>query len=1546
MRPPSTQRERRHTIARRVGIACAIISAWLPTHHTAAQTGPQDSRAYYAQHRDGSTAIVPALDQIITEAPPIPTDAVAFLGEGFNPSYSAPDHPSWLDITATNGLVSRQNGALGHYIDWSSSGSITLKMKDPNSRTRLAADSYTITGWFKASSRSSYNPLLSFSTRDPSYTITAADEERGPRLGINADGLATLHFFDDTIDYDYVWGPSKHSRLAIASKKRVDDSSWHHFAITYDTDTLTLYIDGLPQGQEELSSSNNLKHLHAVHIGEQTVKANSPTIELDTQEGRAVNSTITTSAAHDELFIYPRALAPRELQSLIHKRRTGLIRVWPFYNQQLKDIFNRNITDATTRPITPNATSAHTSALRSIQPPSSSSDTFFSTFDGVQELKGMTSYTVGAWLYIESEINANNAGKLLGLGCSYHLVSCRGISFGARYTQGKGAQLEAIITGGSSFNAITLTPSADSNAALPVGRWFFAALSADRDAQRFTLSVDGHPIASKNSASSLDVFSVIAGYGFNSHVNIATQNVRVGWVGLYNNALDPDTLAEQRLAGPTVWLDGQLTADNQPKDRSSFGQVVFQSGQRVFQPLIRYTGKAQDTATSNATTTGLMFDQAAGTAKQTAIIIDAVGPLADESFSFYAHIPNAAIQNGRFFPLIYRSTSNPSWYTPHLIQAVVTCHTAQCQLDVILPNRTAPDPSRPNTMQAWKASFPRQNDDMRIAISFDGTHAYATYNGTILNLAYDPAGRLFGHDNATIPTGHNFYRIGLQDSDPYMSEVTFKEVKLYARPLPAVELASLTQTCDTLRCAESGRSCSQAPDQLGTPVCAQCSAGFWSAISGPDLPTSCHAPRGLGQSCISDAQCGADQQCTNATNFLSGTYRDERGYFQSERIPNIKVCVAAGDATSQSAQDTRQYCDLLNRSTETSGAFHKCGSCKEYFTPPSTDPFTLPCLHSPDPNGEVGSTRHFDNPDFCQSRALLTITDEPYNARISANNIWDKNTLLSTYWGSFLKLINPYLDNTITGRTYKVCSATDQQQCERVLKRRFNLATNTCTSECAGGLAPAWSIISPQLCKKLYTNMHPFEFTPYWDPMIGHILYQPQTQLSSDRPSLERLYYATTLKQNLDGKPPHQARAELEAAGFGEYYLTRMIDGLYPVYTWRGHPKYNREPSDAQLRLSECMNPNSIFNDPEWNYQTCKPARQSNGARCPPASADPNNVGDPNNTCISGYCARDTKTCQDGNNVVERMRGTQGNEAKDGKDDASFAINRHKDGTVMVQETGNGQREYETKASVGFDATFFGKKFDIMSINPTIKSTSTGGAQVTSYYTFFGVDINAPMPSTTSACAGAGWDNGSFSAPNGCEFNTDVAAPSAGASFCFPMPESLEDKLSTERIFLAGPVPITVKASVTIDACIASESAAAPDGDLSFGVRPSLGVGVDMRGGVGGGIDGVIEVFAGVRAVITLIEVAFPVVFVLETVIAKDGEGQVVPNMFKIRLNNKVSAEFTLLSLLLSVFAETGVGPFFSFEVEFAIFEFGGFVFSQELANTALTEFNLDFNIP
>ena len=1281
----------------------------------------------------------------------------------------------------------------------------------------------------------------------------------------------------------------------LESASVVNDGKWHHFAIVFKgsgstskgAGYLTLFVDGYAEARTKgVDVGLELSLLEVGSVTADARAANSSNVR---------NNRLGSRTWQDEVMIYDRPLNEPEVRSLIDKTKLGISMILPPTSAQEYAADNAGYG---TKSTTANTSSTYQSEFKALTAPPTG---FQFGVDG-SGLHHASSFTIGAWIYLESK--PADGSKLFEL---KDAQNSSGVTLQTFYDDRvRRTGIKAIIrnTNGTTYS-VDQYPFNDYFPGTK--RWSFLSLTVDQATGKAITRLDGVFIGEG---------STQAGTPFRDGNLIATMPsvLDLAWLALYTKALSKDELMGQRSPGPLVWLD-RTVVNGRAVDWADYHDHEIDDGRRENVSLQRNPG---DNPASS-----LLFDLQNNNSKAVAATVSAYGALDDPTFSIYAHLnsENLYLHQNKYIPVFYKHVSNANIYSKHEFQSHIMCRTFQaCTLYVMAPDSAG-------ILRSYQTAFLIPPNGPRIAMSYDGNIPRVAISGELRTLTRIDYAQPYSHTGQAAPSGAYTFRFGLFPNENAVTMINYQEARIYARPLADVELEALGRTCSQLSCGEQGQSCFETFGAYnGTATCTSCAPGSYDSLSYESQGGICDAKSQAFEECAGDTEC-SDGVCMRGYSSPSNPEASQKYYCATNY--SSSACNTTCNALNRSCQTV--YGRLLSNPNATGGGY-SCGACKQYFSEPTEGDVTkIPCKWTP--TGEVGDV--VSSRLGCKSGVAESWLEPVFNVYSNRGPIEDKGWFLQNVWarygnqGGYISAVNGTYNTAITR-----CSALDQQQCEDLNRLWSN---GRCLPQCRANYRRVWSMLSPNACWKAWTNIlndgigSPQGTTPWWDGAVGHYLWMPH-HAGEGLPTKEHINYM--FRYDSGAFQPSDITA-LENIGVGPNYMKLVLD---PNLAAQFRAKY----PNKSLQVARCLATDSAFRDPQFNFRTCVAKRNPNGSACPPPGEPSQGDNGDHQFCVSNFCARDSKVCEDGTNNVEKVQGENRNDNQSGKSNTKFGLFHKNQTDVTAKESapGSRRRAYTAKSSNGAEAVFFGQSFDVFTINPSIASGQNGAASVTSSFRILGVTVATNSDPATS-CTGGKWENGSWSGSGECGINIDKPTLSGGNKLCLPVAEDWIEKKSKSFTFTAGPVPITVKAAPTIDVCVSLASAISSSGEFTFGVKPAVGFGGDLRGGIG--VEGpVVTAWAGIRAVLTVIEIGFPIVWVVKAQQRTNAQGSPVPDMFEILYNAKIALEMDILSGFLSIFAEVGVGPFTT-EWDLKVFEWKGFTFSKTLFESTVKKVVLDF---
>lgn len=416
------------------------------------------------------------------------------------------------------------------------------------------------------------------------------------------------------------------------------------------------------------------------------------------------------------------------------------------------------------------------------------------------------------------------------------------------------------------------------------------------------------------------------------------------------------------------------------------------------------------------------------------------------------------------------------------------------------------------------------------------------------------------------------------------------------------------------------------------------------------------------------------------------------------------------------------------------------------------------------------------------------------------------------------------------------------------------------------------------------------------------------------------------------------------------------------------------------------MKPNtgkSVYSSPH-NYHRCRPELQETDATCPPIGFTGTLLG--KDFCLSDYCSRETGTCQEQDHPMYQLGADGKGEGKEGKSAVKFGIVRLDDTSVNIEDSGAGtgkagktnDYQFDAKLSQNYVPCILGKpmpRTGLFSTKIAVDRTAGGSdcAQSESTIEVLGFKLDALIPNVEEAGLSncklidvtakenviqgqakkqrVGFEMCIKDESQQCKFTPENLLSLPLSQF-FPKPEVCvpTDELELPEVkkdFKEAIVPLIVAIGLELDMCISGAFGLDPDSKMpQLEIEPRVGVGVVARGGVGSGESGVYEVSAGVRLLLTLVSIGFPVTWGVQADAAlTDVNDNKIVGYLKIALVQRIAMALEFLSGEFGLYAKVEVGPF-GYEWTFNIFEWTGIKVEVTLAQHNLLSKIIDFEVP
>lgn len=1064
----------------------------------------------------------------------------------------------------------------------------------------------------------------------------------------------------------------------LESASVVNDGKWHHFAIVFKSSGstskgagyLTLFVDGYAEARSKGVDAG--LEFNQIEVGSVTADARAA------GSNNVRNNRLGSHSQQDEILVYDRPLNEPEVRSLIDKTKLGLSMLLPPTSAQEFAAANPGYGTTST---TANTSSTYRSEFKALTAPTSG---FEFRVDG-NGLHHASSFTIGTWIYLKSK--PADGTKL------FEMKDASGsgvVSLETFYDDRvRRSGIKAVIrnTNGSTYN-VDQYPFNDYFPG--TNRWSFLSLTVDQATGKATTRLDGIFIGEGSTKAGSPFFNGAITAKMSATLDLA-------WLGLYTKALSKDELIGQRSPGPLVWLDNTIL-NGRPFDRADYHDHEVDDGRRENVYLQRRSGDSPSTS--------LSFDLSDNSSRATATTVSAYGALDDPTFSIFAHVTGEMLffSQNKYIPVFYKHTSNANIYSKHEFQSHIMCRTySACTIYVM-----APDSSR--TLRAYQTAFLIDANGARIAMSYDGNIPRMAIDGKMRTLTPINYTQPYGHTGQAAPSGAYTFRFGMFDNENSLTSLSYLEARIYARPLADVELEALGRTCSRLDCGEQNQNCFETFGAYnGTATCTTCRHTSYDSLSYESQGGICDAKSQAFEVCAGDIEC-QDGVCLKSFSSASNPTASSNYYCASNY--SSSSCTATCNALNRSCETV--YGRLL-KNPDVSGGGYSCGGCRQYFSEPTEGDVTqIPCKWTP--TGEVGDV--VSSRLGCKSGVAESWNEPVFNVYSNRGPVEDKNWFLHNVWsryygqGGYISAINGTYYTAINR-----CSALDRQQCED-LNRLWS--GGRCLPQCRSNYRKVWSMLSPNACWTAWKNIlndgigAPNGRTPWWDGAIGHYLWMPH-HAGEGLPSKENINYM--FRYDSGAFQPSDITA-LENIGVGPNYMQLVLDPNLAANFRAKHP-------NKSLQIARCLASDSAFRDPQFNFRTCVAVRNPNGSVCPPIGEPSQGDNGDHQFCISNFCARDSKVCEDGTNNVEKVQGENRNDNQSGKSNTKFGIFHKNQTDVTAKEStpGSRRRAYTAKSSNGAEAVFFGQSFDVFTINPSIASGQNGAATVTSSFRILGITV-------------------------------------------------------------------------------------------------------------------------------------------------------------------------------------------------------------------------------
>lgn len=1365
---------------------------------------------------------------------------------------------------------------------------------------------------------------------------------------------------------------------------------------------LTLYVDGNVEDDQRLTLS--YPDSSTLYAGSAPLRDPSDLasvygrymIDATRQPNLNRQGRLGSVSDMDELFAYRRALSPGEVRALIHKNQTGLLRAWPpvpadeLLNAPQQGAFSFQL--ATSRSDRGYPFRDYRPTLQAL---SGTERRFDTQIPGVGvSSSGLSAFTLGAWLQLEDAEPA----RLLSWGRSNTGDDSITLSTTAQNGENK-LRVEIRRFDGTRQVLDQTAPGVF----LPRKRWVFVSITADPNAGTVTLRLDGYKLGELSGwSASMFRFNDI-NLHMNRNVKVLWSTLHDRALSFADQmrlrtsgpAMWLVTRTEEGHDGtwrPADWAN--LRAYSTSNDNRHAYLTALQDVPRFYREessgLLFGLMSGNDRISPRALTV-----KAEGPLSGEAFSAYGVVDLRHEPSPYGKYFPLIS-RHGQ---------GATSLSTPSFELRLMCFQSGRdfCYIFALRPDASGALKAKTGFFyvpgdRVGARPFP-------FAVSYDGADIKVVLDQSEIALRDDPLAvnaPQFPGLNKQRPGGVQTFWFGPLPGAQEVKHAWFS-LRLYPRALSSAELQAIGRTCAQLDCSATSKRCVEgARDQYAASVCAACSEGAIS-LAQPGVNDVCAPRRELFESCEGSGECGVGRACVDRTlSFEERTTRYIQQYsggpiLEDEQTAlrtsdTLRVCAAQSMTPEQCDAECAQHnrvCssqqEMYTRETflftdDANGTYDRtyrifgrtCGECKPYHREQFNEDNVSDgrkCKWVPTEETHAAVT----TPDACYTGRVFQSREARYQASLYPAFASNLNGFTQI---AFNSNSTSYTEITQSANETSVmrCDATSCAECDARNLKCMQPATADaatlapgevfCSSECLPNHAKQWTLLSPAACELAWKsirspgyNVHRYY---YWYDLtlfaginrLFYIFNYPYTGFSQrDANGISKDYElgvptAEVLKYLfLNEITPFNAAdiPRLEALGIGQDYLRMAVEASAGRYD--SAKALALATGGKRMDLASCGSAGSVFQDPNHNFQRCTAVRNPDGAVCPPpeeARRDPNDKG--HRFCKSAYCDREDKQCVRGGNIVERTEGEGRDDANTGAKGAAFGARQLNQTFITGQKdeaaAGADKRKYSITASDGLTASFFGTEFKVFTVDPKISTTSDGEGEVESTITILGIILDAPDP--TTGCTGGKWEDGSWDGSTSCTISLTPPKPGSALELglCLEVADDTIQKFTVKKTFLVGPIPLAVQAGPTIDVCVALTAELNDEGEFSVSIGPKLGLGVDLRAGVGF-TGGPVELWAGIRAVLTIVELALPIGWVAKVEQREDDNDQKITGLYDILYNAKISLDTTILSGLVSLFVEFSAGPF-TIGYDLKMLEWKGLSFSKTLYEPTIGKRVLD----
>jgi len=1049
---------------------------------------------------------------------------------------------------------------------------------------------------------------------------------------------------------------------------------------------------------------------------------------------------------------------------------------------------------------------------------------------------------------------------------------------------------------------------------LQAGKWTF--VSYVQDGKNQSLRIDGHELATGTAGATLLADAVTQ-----TAVEV-TGPAELGWAALFDTPLSLDALQRWRSQGPAVWLDGARYGSKDQTQLRDYADFELASDALAAQRKPTLWTLKGEPATGGAATGPLVL-QEGGAAVLT---VPAKGRFGQETnggarpFTWAGHVRVAS----------ELATTKPVHLVEHVLAgqaqaafaAALVCKANGASATCRIALRSGPNSWSTELfhLTATTGTLPPGTLDLDLAVAWDGKLPAVAVSSRGTAEAQSVAAKKLAVAVFTAT------ETGTEPAlDPWLTFDAFvvhapgttgkglelAEARLYPRALTELELIGVVRrTCAALDCGQ--RICASDKDQTALPACGPCATGYREA--GDKMGDVCMEARPFM------ATCTAHEQCT------SGICAEGRCH----SVAKTELCKSTCAAQHRQCVEHKSGDPAAKAS---GGKLWGCsGSCDPWFTSPAADPNYGPCFWTPTTDGGGACGEDLQ----CKSGKCTTNDTPKYDGSGPIGGPICAHASAQACTALHREAVAHY-EGAYEGRTWYTCGGCAK---DLYLGKPLWQATRRYLTKAACDAATAAS--------------------SYFDSAKGMTLWLHEFKFNLTGKGLNKIFLGN------DAKLVGSDLAKLRSKGVGPLMIAWGLAHNDSALVYDSYNAYHT------LTLNNCdVYPR--YNDPVDNAPVCVGTPYPDGTPCPPPGVSVS-ADQANEFCESGFCARDTRVCEQGGGKVEDTVSAARQDEKSSKRSDYGPITVTQDNRASLQlrkvaftgvDGKPPQREYALATSVTHAASVFGSpSFDVVGLSLSMHGQMEAKkAQYQPRLFLFGVEMPAVKSLVPpSPCKDKLWENGEYQAPpahcgvamdtktltpqipkikfekswNGCEGEKDGDKTTKD-------PATKKGKWCIKRSGFIGPVPVSIQAAVEtvvgLDFGLAIDSLTF---EPAMTAGPRLALQVIVKGGVGGEY-GVFEAFAGVKGELKIVELSLPVTWALKIVEGKTAAGAVVEGLYTVTWSRSVVAELLILKLALSLFAEIGVGPLKA-EWEYPLYQSPGIRATYTLGDKVLKSLKVDLS--